>query len=162
MNIEIQDTEELQILFGKAYWIESNLELAIQWEAYMNMGEKHRDLLFTIAHDSEAHRMLLKRLCANIKGIDLEKEIIDNDTQEFNLSKMIDEEVFTAMLRYELLALDIYTKLHNLTNRAFLSKIWTGDSIDEYYNKLKWLIKEEERHCGLIKPLASKVARTNI
>lgn len=75
---------------------------------------------------------------------------------------MIDEEIFTQMLRYELLALDIYTKLHNLTNKEFLKKFWKGKNIDEYYNKLKWLIKEEERHRDLIKPLAGKVARTSI
>ena len=75
---------------------------------------------------------------------------------------MIDEEIFTQMLRYELLALDIDTKLYNLTNKEFLKKIWKGKNIDDYYNKLKWLVKEEERHRDLIKPLAEKILRTSI
>jgi len=162
MPIDISNKEELQLLFGKALWMESKLELALQWEAYMNMGEKYRDLLFTIAHDSESHSIVLREICSNIEGLDLQKEIEVFDSKEFDLSKMIDEENFTQMLRYELLALDIYTKLNNLTNRKFLEKIWKGKNIDEYYNKLKWLVKEEERHRDLIKPLVGRVAITSI
>ena len=99
------------------------------------MGEQHRDLLFTIAHDSETHSILLKKLCKNIEGINLEKETEVLQPKDFDLSKLIDEEIFTQMLRYELLALDIYTKLHDLTNKEFLKKIWKGENIDEYYNK---------------------------
>ena len=126
------------------------------------MGEKHRDLLFTIAHNSETHSIVLIELCSNIEGIDLNKENEAFDIKDFNLTKMIDEEIFTEMLRYELLALDIYSKLNNLTNKEFLKKIWKGKNIDEYYNKLKWLVKKEERHRDLIKPLAGRVARKSI
>lgn len=162
MPVDISNKDELQLLFGKAFWIESILELALQWEAYMTMGEKHRDLLFTIAHDSETHSIVLRELCSNIEGLDLEKETESFEKKDFDLSKMIEEEIFTQMLRYELLALDIYTKLHNLTNKDFLTKIWKGENINEYFNKLKWLIKEEERHRDMLKPLAGRVARTSV
>lgn len=158
MLIQILDVDELQLLLGKAYWIESNLELAVQWDAYMTMSEKHRDILFTIAHDSEKHRMLLKDLCNNIKGLNLEKETAGLEKKAFDFTKMIDEEIFTQMLQYELLVMDIYTKLYTLTDKNFLQKIWKEGNIDEYYNKFKWLIKEEERHRDLLQARAGNVS----
>jgi len=57
-KIEITDLDELGLLIGKAYWIESQFELSIQWEAYMSVKEKYKDVLFKIAHDSAGHKSL--------------------------------------------------------------------------------------------------------
>lgn len=152
MQVQINDIDELQTLFEKAYLIESNFELMMQWDAYLNAEEQNKNLLFTLSHDSEIHKKLVKELSTKIEGISLDKEL-DGTKPQFDFGHMIDEAKFSQLIKYEELALDIYTKIHDLTNKDFLKEHWKGDDINEFYNKFKWLMEEEKKHAKLIRDL---------
>jgi hypothetical protein len=156
MSIEINTLEELQTLFEKAYLIEYNFELTMEWDAYINAEEQNKHLLFTLAHDSEGHKTLIKELSKKIEGIKLDKEL-DSKKPQFDFSQMIDEAIFNQLIKYENLALDIYTRIHDLTNKEFIKKHWKGDDYNEYFNKFEWLMQEEKKHVKLIKDLIGEV-----
>ena len=156
ISFEINDIGELQTLLEKAYLIEANFEITTEWDAYINAEEQNRDLLFTLAHDSEIHKNLLKELSTKIEGITLEKEF-DKTKPEFDFSHMIDEAIFNQLIKYEKLALDLYTRIHDMTNEEFIKDHWKGDNYQEYFDKFKWLISEEEKHVRLIRELVGEV-----
>lgn len=156
MSIEINNIEELQTLFEKAYLIESNFELTMEWDAYINAEEQNKNLLFTLAHDSEGHKNLIKELSTKIEGINFDKEL-DPIKPQFDFSHMIDEAIFTQLIKYENLALDIYTRIHDLTNKEFIKNHWKGDNWSEFFSKFEWLIQEEKKHIMLIKDLIGDV-----
>jgi hypothetical protein len=143
MAMEINDIGELQTLFDKAYLIESNFELTMEWDAYINSEEDFKNLLFSLAHDSELHRKQILDLSKKIEGIHI-KEKFDKKNPMFDFSQMIDEAMFVQLVKYEKLALDLYTKMHDLTNKDFIKSHWKDDNYQEYFDKFKWLIEEEK------------------
>ena len=159
MAIKIKDFDELKSIFGRAYWVESKLELMVEWEAYMIAKDKYRDTLFTISHDSETHKSLLKKISSKIEGLNLEKITADYGGKDFNPKGLYDEEIINEILKLEMLALDIYTRLRSYSDRGFIKSIWKGKNPDYYFNKLEWLIKEEKKHIELLKPFTGKIER---
>jgi hypothetical protein len=159
MAIQIKDLDELSSILGRAYWVESQLELSLEWEAYMIVKDKYRDILFTISHDSETHKSLLKRLFSQIKGFDLEETMMDFKGREFNPKGLYDEEILGEILKMELLAHDIYNRLHSYSDRGLIKSIWEGKDPNFYFDKLKWLIGQERKHIELLKPFAGTIER---
>jgi len=156
MSLEIKDIEELQTLFDKAYMIESNFELTMEWDAYINSEEDFKNLLFDLAHDSELHRKQILELSKKIEGINI-KEEFDKKNPMFDFSQMIDEAIFVKLIKYEKLALDLYTKIHNFTNKDFIKSHWNDDNYQEYFDKFNWLMEEEKKHIKLIRDLVGKI-----
>ena len=87
-----------------------------------------------MAHDSEIHKDLLKELSTKIEGINLEKEF-DKTKPEFDYSHMIDEAIFIQLIKYEKLALDLYARIHDMTNEEFIKKHWKDYDYNEYFDK---------------------------
>ncbi len=159
MAVEITTIEELRTVLEKAYWIETQLELSAEWEAYLTAGEKYRDILFEIAHDSELHKRVMERLCETLYGIDKGGFRQPENTQAFNFQEMLDEEIIKEVMKYEELAHDIYSKLLEHTSPELVEKHWTRSDPSDYFKDLRWLTKEEERHVALLKPYAKRTSR---
>lgn len=159
MTIKISTIDELSSVLGRAYFVESQLELSIQWEAYMIVKNKYRDVLFTISHDSEIHKSMLKKMFDKIEGMDLDDALKEFKGKEFNPKGLHDEEILTEVMKKELLALDVYKRLHDYSNHDFIKKIWKGRHHETYFKNLKWLMKQEERHIKLLKPYSGKIER---
>jgi len=156
MTIEINDIDELQTLFEKAYLIESGFESLLIWDGYINVEEQNKNLLFTLAHDSEGHKNLIKELSTKIKGINLDEKLED-EKPGFDFGNAIDEVIFAEIIKNERLALDLYTKIHDLTNKDFIKEYWKGDDYNEYFKTFKWLMEEEKKHINLINDLIGNV-----
>lgn len=159
MTVQISSLEELCSILGRAYWVESQLELSIQWEAYMVVKNKYRDVLFTISHESEIHKSLVKKMASKIEGFVLEEAIREFKEKVFNPRGLHDEEILAEILNKELLALDIYTRLHSYTGHDFIKKVWMGKNHETYFSNLGWLIKQEKNHIELLKPFTGKMER---
>jgi hypothetical protein len=160
MKIEINNIEELSSLLGKAYWMESQLELVGQWEAYMvAKKDKYRDILFRISHDSEGHKILLRRIASNIEDLDLEKALEKQKEKKFDFRRLHDEEIIAELLKNEMIVLDIYEKLKSFTGKEFIERIWKGTRAQDFYEDLNWLIAQERAHVGLLKPFAGRIER---
>jgi|GEM_PF-3062734 len=159
--MEIIELDELREMLWRANWIESQLELAVQWEAYAYISEKYRDIIFKITHESQGHRITLNRLCKKLDGIDLENYtgITKIKEPELKFKHMTDQEMLSEIMKYENLALDIYKKLHFYSNRELIKKIWRGEEPEEYFKTLQQIIKDEERHICWLKPFVGKIER---
>ncbi|MBN2603971.1 MAG: hypothetical protein JXA91_07570 [Candidatus Thermoplasmatota archaeon] len=161
-GLKISSFDELKSLLGRAYWLESQLELVIQWEAYMVFKkDEFREALFQISHDSENHKLILNKIFSKIEGLNPDEalEYVQLKGKEFNFNGKWDEEIVTELLKHENLALDIYTKLHDFSDTNYIKQIWKDDNSDNYFKKLEFLISEEKKHVALLTPLAGKLER---
>lgn len=161
-DFKITTLDEFLSLLGKAYWIETQLENIMQWQAYMTMkNDINRDALFIISHDSEIHKGIILKLTADFEGITAKtlEEQSGLKEKEFNLNGKWDEEIITELLKNEYLALDVYTKLYIHTDKEFIKKIWRGETPELFFKQLKFLMIEEKKHINLLTPLAGKLER---
>jgi hypothetical protein len=161
-EFKITTTDEFFSLLGKAYWLETQFENAMQWQAYMNVkNDTYRTALFQISHDSEKHKGILLGLVMHFDAITPEtlEEHSGMKEKEFDLKGKWDEEIITELLKNEHLTLDVYTKLHQHTDRVFIQKIWKGDNPELFFIQLEFLINEEKKHINLLTPLAGKLQR---
>ena len=161
-GLKISSFDELKSLLGRAYWLESQLELVMQWEAYMVLKkDEFREALFKISHDSENHKLILNNIFSKIEGLDPDDalEYVQLKDKEFNFNGKWDEEIITELLKHENLALDIYTKLHDFSDTNFIKQVWKDENYETFFKKLEFLISEEKRHVGILTPLAGKLER---
>ncbi len=160
-DIVIEDIEELESLLSRAYWIEEDFEQMALWDGFTSVDEKYRDILFRLSHDSEKHKIMLKKVIKNIKGIDMES--IKQNTKESNRSKvkrsMIDEDLLGEISKNDTLALEIYTNNHKYTSREFINDVWLGESDDDFFKTFRTLIDQEKKHINLLKPYVGKLTR---
>lgn len=146
--------DELEAIIKRAFWIENEFESMIAWDAYTQIDDSKRDILYKLAHDSEKHKTKVKKLIKNLKGLDVDNIRKDMREKQFDLKqRAADSEIFTSVLKGDLLALDLYTKLNSYTSEKLLEDRWMGDK-DEYYSILESLIKEEKDHIKQLKPYA--------
>jgi rubrerythrin len=161
-EFKISMKTEFLSLLGKAYWLESQFENIMQWQAYMTIkNDSYRNVLFQLSHDSEKHKGILLQLITHFENV-TNKTLEEHSgmvEKEFNLKGKWDEEIITELLKNEYLALDIYTKLYSYTDKEFLKKIWKGSDSDLFFKQLEFLISEEKKHINLLTPLAGKLER---
>ena len=160
MAIRIKDKNELFSLIGKIYWVETQLELSSQWDAYFLVKEqKHRDIMFRISHDSEAHKAIVKLVADHLVGMDLNNVKEEIKDVGYNFRKLHVEEIMAEVMRYEELAKDLYSKIYGLTNPDIIKKIWKGDEPTDYFKLMKWLLSQENAHIKMLKPYAGQIER---
>jgi hypothetical protein len=161
-EFKITTKEEFLSLLGKAYWLETQFENIMQWQAYMTIKkDSYRNVLFQLSHDSEKHKGILTQLITNFEDITT-KTLEDHSgmmKKEFDLKGKWDEEIITELLKNEYLALDVYTKLYMYTDKEFIEKTWRGENPNEFFKHMEFLINEEKKHIHLLTPLAGKLER---
>jgi rubrerythrin len=156
----ITDLMELQLLLGRVYWVESQLENSSQWEAYrVAKTKEYKDILFKISHDSHEHKRRLEKINSNLDGPDLQELSEKFKGMEYNFRLMKDEEIAREVMKNEALVLDLYKRIFASTNRDFLKEIWMGVEPEDYFKDLKWLIAQEEGHLHLLEKYSGKVQR---
>lgn len=160
-DIVIEDIEELESLLSRVYWIEQEFEQMLLWDAFTSVDEKYRDILFLLAHDSEKHKIMLKRVIENIKGIELDtiKENIKERKSMKSRLSMIDEEILAEIGKNDVLALELYTNIHKYTSRSFIESIWEGEDPDTFFKTFKTLMAYEKKHVEILKPYVGKLGR---
>ena len=160
-GLTITTVEELTSLLGRAYWMETQLELSMQWESYVSVRDELRDVLFRISHDSEQHKLLVKNLWEQLSDTSLEQILSELHLKgkTFELKGKWDEEIINELMKNEHLAWDTYSKLFRYVDREFLASIWKGDNSEDFFKRLEYLIKEEEKHIALLKPYSGKLER---
>lgn len=161
-EFKIATRDEFLSLLGKAYWLETQFENIMQWQAYMTIKkDSYRNVLFQLSHDSEKHKDILTQLIKNFEDVTTKtlEEHAGMMKKEFDLKGKWDEEIITELLKNEYLALDIYTKLHLYTDKEFIQGMWKTSSPDQFFKHMEFLINEEKKHINLLTPLAGKLER---
>lgn len=148
----ITDIEELEAIIKRAFWVEHEFETMISWDAYTQIDENKKDILYKLASESERHKIKVKKLIKNLDGLDVKDIRKDMRERNFNLKKSAaDSEIFTEVLKGDMLALDLYTKLNSYTTEELINDAWKGER-NEYYTILESLIKDEKKHINMLKP----------
>ncbi|MEF8836085.1 MAG: hypothetical protein V5A76_08020, partial [Candidatus Thermoplasmatota archaeon] len=145
-------------LLARAYWIESEFENVVQWEAYASVDDKYKDLLFELSHESEGHKADLKELISNIKGLDFKTVKEDSrarDKAQFE-KQTKDVKILYEVYKNDKLAFDLYQKIHSNTSKELIKDVWEGLDSDEFFEILSNLIQEEKRHTARLKKYAQK------
>ncbi len=153
----IKTKEELITLLGRGYWIETQFEETAEWNAYVSsLSEKGREVIFILASDSARHKITLEEIGIKL-GTDLKNVIDKFDKRIFDFSKMKEDEIFKVILEHEIIARDLYSRLYEFVDREIFrdSKL----SADEFFNAMKMLIEDEEKHIKLVEPLSDKTVR---
>jgi hypothetical protein len=160
-KITIDTVDELNYLFGKAYWIQSKFKQSAYWEAYKIADDDFRDLLFELSHKAEKHKLELRNICSNLIDIDPIRAMdkMKLGTEEYNFKGKQPEEVTNTLDRAEKLAYDIYSKIYNYSDKELIKKIWKNNNFEEYFNKIKKLMDEEKEYIEALKPMVSNVDR---
>jgi hypothetical protein len=160
--IKIATQDEFLSLFGKAYWLETQFENIMQWQAYMSVkNDNYRNVLFQLSHDSSKHKGILTKLIKNLKDVTIKKleDHAGMTEKEFDFKGKWDEEILTELLKNEYIALDIYNKLYTYTDKEFIKKICKNSDNKLFFKQLEFLINEEKKHINLLIPLAGKLER---
>jgi rubrerythrin len=161
-EFKITMKNEFLSLLGKAYWLETQFENIMQWQAYMTVkNESYRDVLFQLSHDSEKHKGILLQLITHFEEVTTQtlEQYSGMMEKEFDLKGKWDEEIITELLKNEFLALDVYTKLYRYTDKELIKKMWKGSDSHLFFKQLEFLISEENKHINLLTPLAGKLER---
>ena len=159
-DIKVENVEELESLFGRAYWIESEFEQSFQWQAYTALSEEYRDIVFRLSHDSEGHKAVLTDIIQNLNDVSMDRIKENQKQRDFQFkSNWQDSEIFTEILKYEFLVKDIYKRIKNHTSEELIKDIWDGKNLDEFFLTMKYLIEQEDKHVNLIKPHAGNIKR---
>lgn len=160
-KLTIDSVDELNYLFGKAYWIQSKFKQSAYWEAYKIANNEFRDLLFELSHKAEKHKLELRNICSNLNDIDpiTAMEKMNLGTEDYSFKGKQAEEITKILDRAEKLAFDIYSKIYNYSNKELIKKIWKNKNFEEYFNKIKILMDEEEEYIETLKPMLSNVER---
>jgi hypothetical protein len=161
-EFKITTKDEFLSLLSKAYWLETQFENIMQWQAYITVkNETYRNALFIISHDSEKHKGILLQFVENLEGISRQdvEEQAGLKQKEFDLKGKWDEEIITELLKNEHLVLDVYTKLHMYIDTELIQKMWKGKHPEEFFTQLEFLMREEKKHINILTPLAGKLER---
>jgi hypothetical protein len=115
--------------------------------------------LFRISHDSEAHKAIVKLVANQLEGMDLNQAKEEMKDAPYNFRKLHVEEVMAEVMRYEELAKDLYSKIHELTSFDLIKEIWKGDEPNNYFKLMKWLLSQENAHIKMLQPYAGQIER---
>jgi hypothetical protein len=160
-EVKITTVDELNYLFGKAYWIQSKFKQSCYWEAYKKADNDLRNLLFKLSHKAENHKLQLRNICSNLTDINpLEAmEKMELGKEDYNFDGKKSDEISDVLDRAENLAYDIYSKIYEYSDKNLIKEIWKGDDFEDYFDKIKILMEEEKDYINLLKPLLSNVKR---
>jgi hypothetical protein len=159
MSTKISDIEKLSDQLARAYWIEDTMEGAITWKFLKTYETKHRDLIKKLSKESAGHRTLLKLLCIKIEGLDVEEASKGDLGLSFEFKNKLVEEILDEIMKYDKMALSIYKKLYNNTDKEFISSVWKGKDSEEYFQTILRIMNDEIEHVEALYPHVGKIER---
>ncbi|MEM4565528.1 MAG: hypothetical protein QXD49_02880 [Archaeoglobaceae archaeon] len=131
----------LKGMLEKAYRVEAGFESEANFKAFLEvMDEEQKKVLFQLMSDSEKHKTTLEDIAKNL-GIEIEKKV-----EEFKFS---DKRFFNEIYKLETSAKTLYEEM--------IFKF--GNLLGKDVERLKELVKDEERHAKLVEKFVDKTLR---
>ena len=157
MDGKICTFDQLKSFLARAYWLETKMEQAKDWYAFLEVkSDEAKQLLFQLTNDSDNHKVVLQKLISNIKDFDLEKTLSDLALQNepVNYKGKLDGEIFQDIYESEKKAFQLYTTLKDYTDGNLINSVWVGKRSEEFFETINWLISEEKKHMELVDPFS--------
>ncbi|MEM2120227.1 MAG: hypothetical protein QXR93_03980 [Archaeoglobaceae archaeon] len=131
----------LKGMLEKAYRVEAGFESEANFKAFLEvMDEEQKKVLFQLMSDSEKHKTTLEDVAKNL-GFQIEKKV-----EEFKFS---DKRFFNEIYKLEISAKTLYEEM--------ILKF--GNLLGKDVERLKELVKDEERHAKLVEKFVDKTLR---
>lgn len=131
----------LKGMLEKAYRIEAGFESEANFKAFLEvMSDEQKRVLFLLMADSEKHKKMIEDIAKNL-GIEIEKK-----AEEFEFK---DKRFFNEIYKLETSAKTLYEQM--------IQRF--GDLLGGDVEKLKELVKDEERHAKLAEKFVDKTIR---
>ncbi|MEM4457171.1 MAG: hypothetical protein QXQ49_07645 [Archaeoglobaceae archaeon] len=131
----------LKGMLEKAYRVEAGFESEANFKAFLEvMDEEQKKVLFQLMSDSERHKTTLEDVAKNL-GFQIEKKV-----EEFKFS---DKRFFNEIYKLETSAKTLYEEM--------ILKF--GNLLGKDVERLKELVKDEERHAKLVEKFVDKTLR---
>ncbi|WP_233564813.1 hypothetical protein [Methanohalophilus sp. RSK] len=142
----IKDKETLKSQLQKMYWIETEMEQLVIWESRIELMGEDVDALERLANDSDNHGLQLKKWMEKA-SIPLPDKIPRGLPQKvFDFEDMDSPELFKAIMKYEILARDVYKNITE-TDPYVIEELFPDESDQENFLKdMEHISKEEEGH----------------
>ena len=131
----------LKGMLEKAYRVEAGFESEANFKAFLEvMDEEQKKVLFQLMSDSERHKTTLEDIAKNL-GFQIEKKV-----EEFKFS---DKRFFNEIYKLETSAKTLYEEM--------ILKF--GNLLGKDVERLKELVRDEERHAKLVEKFVDKTLR---
>ena len=130
----------------KMYWIEVEMENLGIWEARIELMEEEKESIDILASDSARHKIALEKW---MKAANMEiptSAPLGLPRKEFDFSGMDNPEMFKEIMKYEILAKNIYKDIID-TSPTVLNQVFPDKKqISEFLTNIEEIIEDEERH----------------
>lgn len=157
--VAIKSGDEVADILNKVLQIEIGFESTSIWEGYIEMKtEEMRDLLFTLSSESHEHTRMIENMLEMI-NVESGMKSLPLQDRRFNFSNMKDQEILNELLKYDRLALDIYTGIKEAIKESGSSSIVKEGNQDEFFSILDRLIADERKHVALINTYVGNIER---
>ncbi|ABE51146.1 Hypothetical protein Mbur_0129 [Methanococcoides burtonii DSM 6242] len=141
------DEKEILLLYlQRMYWVETEMEQPLEWEAKIELQGEFRDALEILSSDSDRHAMILEKWM-KVLDIELPKEAPRGISKKiFDFKGESYYEIFSEIMKYEIFARDAYETIAN-TDENLLKEIFPEeDTRKQFLQSMNYLVTEEERH----------------
>lgn len=143
----------------KALQIERAFETGSIWEAYVSvMRDDLRDLLFQLSVESEDHSDLVERMIEMVK-IEETKEVLPLRPREFDFGKLIEMEMASKVLSFDVMALNLYQSIRNVLQRSDYTSYIAEEDRSDFNSILNRLIADEQRHIKMLGKYMGSIKR---
>ena len=154
--MSISTKEELQYLLHRSWEIEKKFESISVWKGFTAITSTHRNLLLTLARDSQKHRLHLETI---LSKLGLEAPINEINDPKFDFDGMMDEEILQKIRAQDEMIAELYEEILEKTKADLVASLSDNNTVDIFFNTLKTLIEDEKRHVKLIKAVAGTIVR---
>ncbi len=151
--------QDLLDLLGKALEVEHGFESSSTWEGYKEIdNELMRDLLFTLSSESGEHARLVEDLMGCVlSGSGVSAPPLRSKV--FNFERLEDQEIMRELLRYDELALDLYTRVRDGIQGGEAERLLKEECRESFIEAIDGLIKAERNHIAMINRFVGNIQR---
>ncbi len=157
--VAITSGDELADILSKALQIEMEFESSSVWEGYIEIKtDEIRDLIFTLSSDSHKHAKMVEKLMEMV-NVESGSRSPPLQQRQFNFTNMEDGEIMKNLLKYDKLALDLYSGIRDSIDQEGSNIPISSEDYEKFRSIIDELISDEKRHVKLIKSFVGNIER---
>jgi len=151
--------DELLDILNKALQIEMEFESSSIWEGYIEIKtEEMRDLLFTLSSESHEHAQMLESMEKMVK-VETGRSSPPLQSRQFNFANMKDNEIMNQLLKYDKLALELYSGIRDSMGEEGSQPLIVPDQYESFMSMIDHLIADEKRHVEMLNTYVGNIER---
>lgn len=145
MDLEIEK-KLLFLQLQRMYWIETQMEQLIEWEAKIELQWDYSKDLGSLSHDSDRHGLLLETWMEKL-GVPLPTEPPKGlPTKLFDFKDSGYQAIFSEIMKFEIFSRDTYNSIAQLDDEILDGIFDKKEDRIEFQHMMSYLVSEEERH----------------